>query len=242
MIRKYLIDSLKLTKSNIGPFVQATILLVVTSILTGLLLFPVLVTGLEGMYLKARSGETVKSSDVFMYVRKSFPLLGATIVIALLIFVVPLLTLLGFIGLLSFMISSQLRILGFLSPLLAILFVPGFFVFTLWIEGKHLHALNLVAERNVRVFDALRQSRGITKHPWASAFLAFLYWIVLMFLLDASFTAVNQTPIIRPVLSILLGLIVFPIVVGATAMAYAYEIDVSEESGTAGTNASHPRP
>lgn len=175
MILKCFKKSWKLTTSNYAAFIQGTILLIVGSALTLGLMLPALVTGLEGMYLKAWRGETVSGKDVFMYRKKFFPLLGATFRIGLeLILFIALFIALSIA--LSF-ISKFLRI-PFL-PFIGILLFPVFFVFIIKREGQYLHALNLIAEQNMKVSEALRHSRKATQSPWTSAFLFFLFVFVL---------------------------------------------------------------
>ena len=62
-IRKCFKESCMLTKSNLGAFIGATILLIIVSFFTVGLLFPALVTGLEGMYLKAYRQKITHTKD-----------------------------------------------------------------------------------------------------------------------------------------------------------------------------------
>lgn len=176
MIRKCFKKSWQLTTSNYAAFIQGTILLIVGSALTLGLMFPALVTGLEGMYLKAWRGEAISGKDVFMYRKKFFPLLGAIFRISL----EPFLFMALFVALsfALFFISMFLR-MPFLNFIGILLLFPVFFVFFIRRQGQYLHVLNLIAEQNMKVSEALRHSRKATQSPWTSAFLFFLYLFVL---------------------------------------------------------------
>lgn len=209
MLRKYFSESLRLTKSNLWVFIQATVLLAVCSIFTLFLMFPALVTGLEGMYLKAWRGETVKTRDLFMFRKKIFPLLGATIHLGFKMFLSSFMSII-IIFILILLVSTVLP--SALFPIISLLSSLGFFAYISWREGQFLHALNLVAEDKIKKYRKLLDGRLKSAYPFDQALLVFFYWF--------TFGIVFSTSGILFVL----GLIVFPLIVGATAMAYVHDM------------------
>ena len=236
MIRKYLSQSWKLTKSNSWVFVQAMILLIVFSVFTFLLMFPTLVMGLEGMYLKAWQGEAIKPRDVFMYRKRFFPLLRAAMGIGIKIFLwswvlLPIIFFFPFVATLGKPLSFAILLLS----------ISGWIAFISWKGGRYLHALNLVAEGKIKDYEKLLCGGLLSENRSDSTLLVFFNWIVFSLVFNApSFITVNGNPIVPPLVSQIFGLILFPIVVGATAMAYAYEIEMSEETSSPELNEPHP--
>lgn len=177
MVRKYFIESLRLTKTNLWVLFQGTILLVVCSIFTLFLMFPTLVIGLEGMYLKAWRGETVKTIDLFMFRKRFFPLLSATIYLGLRITLSSLLIIIIF--------SLILVGTSVLLPITLLAIIPlfsslGFIVFISWKQGQYLHALNLVAEGRMREYGKLLDGRLLSENRVDSAILVFFTGLLLV--------------------------------------------------------------
>ena len=224
VVKKYFRESWQLTQSNLGAFIGATAIMVVGSVLTLFLMLPVLMSGLEGMYLRAWQGKTISARDVFMHRRKLFPLLGTTfliildIVLSLLVFIVLTFLLISVLFVLLNVFAAKVSELSSFVKLVLLLIVPlwvlGVTVLICYREGLYLHALNFVSECDLGVFDSLRQSKIATKNRWSAAFLAFLYLVVSgMF-----FSSLHELPFL------FIALFLFPLVVGATAMAFALDV------------------
>ncbi len=266
-IRKYFSESWQLTKSHflafffggfhlvviLGLFLllsrelwfRSIIPIVVVSLILFLMmlsfLFPTLVTGLEGMYLKAIRGEKVKGTDIYMYLKKCFPLFGAGFCIVMVTSVISG----GYSAIGKFLLQYLELILdGYKIIAVSIwaLFILGLFVLFALIERQHLHALNLVAESDIKIFAAFRLSKEAIKHRFASAFLVFSYmyafWFPLLMMSVIFYVSVREPTRIIPAsfgyalisFLIFMGMLFFSTVVGATAVAYHNEIGSLEES------------
>ncbi len=75
-------QSISLTFSGFFAFLGAAILACIFSVLSLGFMFPCLMTGLENMYLRAKTGEQVKATDVFMHRRKWWSLYWDSVVLA----------------------------------------------------------------------------------------------------------------------------------------------------------------
>ena len=75
-------QSISLTFSSFFAFLGAAFLACIFSVLSLGFLFPCLLTGLENMYLRAKTGEQVKATDVFMHRRKWWSLYWDSAVLA----------------------------------------------------------------------------------------------------------------------------------------------------------------
>ena len=223
MFRRYFKKSWQITRTNPVAYIGATILFVIFSFLTLFLLFPTLITGIEGMYLRAREGKKVRASDIFMYRRKFFSLLGASLLIALdvaftlLLFTVPL-VLFFYI---AFVVMSPPIPLG--GPVIIVscaLWSIGYVLFTLRREGRYLHALNFIAERGSQITEGLKKSRIAVKNRWKAAGIAALYlgtWPMPFSLIS------GEGPLELRIGLTILGLFLVPLVLGTTAIAFAHE-------------------
>lgn len=229
MLREYFRKSFQLTRSNFGAFIGSIILLFVGSLLTLFVMFPVLLAGLEGMYLRAWQGKEIHATDILMYRTKFFPLIGASLLILLDILLSTLV--------LSFILVLVLALLILVAKMeptssivfiIAILYAISFMLLILYREGQYLHALNFVSERGLGARDSLRKSKLATEKRWRAAFLAFLYLLVL----GCLFSILGEYPLLFKIGYSILGLFLFPLIVGVTAMAFAHETKLS----TQGTN------
>jgi len=193
------------------------------------LMIPTLLTGLEGIFLKAMRGQEISVKDIFMYKNKSISLLGCSFIIgfeASLIYLVYSI----FMGLIYNIFRSS-------KPAMIILAIICY-VLICWREGKHIHALNFIAERNCKVLDALRHSRKMIKHGFTSAFLVFLYsipWVIFIVV------TISVSKLYEPNIFLVLGIILVSlclcmllllIAMGATAILYIYEGDSSIEGAS----------
>ena len=75
-------ESISLTFSNFFAFLGAAVLAWIFSVLSLGLMFPSLMTGLENMYLRAKAGEQVKATGVFIHRRKWWSLFWDSVGIA----------------------------------------------------------------------------------------------------------------------------------------------------------------
>jgi len=223
MFGVYFKESWQIMRTNPVAYIGATILLVIFSLLTLFLLFPTLITGIEGMYLRAREGKKVCASDIFMYRRKFFPLLGASLLIALdiaftlLLFTVPL-VLFFYI---AFVVMKPPIPLG--SPVIIVscaLWSIGYVLLTMRREGRYLHALNFIAERGSQITEGLKKSRIAVKNRWKAAGMAALY----LGTLPMPFSLISgKGPFELRIGLTILGLFLVPLILGTTAMAFAHE-------------------
>lgn len=76
-----------LTLKNLVSMIIGCLVGLIVTVLTLGVLGVAIYPGVHGMYLKAKKGEEVKVGDVFMYTGKFFPLLVATLVLGLLVFI-----------------------------------------------------------------------------------------------------------------------------------------------------------
>lgn len=208
-------ESLVLTRDNLIAFLGASILAWVCSILTLTLLFPALMTGLESMYLKAKAGERIKATDVFMHRRKWFSLYIDACMIAwhaswfaglLILPMILVVFLLNNIGIASSQILIIAQIFGILI-----------FLVVCYRESRHLHALNLSAEFGLRGNESRHLSKMAIKDRRRDAFFVVLLAITIIFYwsFDPVFTPIS-------VLALLL-------VMGATSMAYLHDMGNNEK-------------
>ena len=229
MLRECLRESFELTKSNFLVFVGSVVLLFVGSLLTVFLMFPVLVAGLEGMYLRAREGRKVRATDILMYRTKFFRLIGASLLILLDIFLSTLvLSLILVLVLVLVILVAKTEPTSLIVFAIAILYSIGYMLLILYREGQYLHALNFITECGLGTRDSLRESKRATKKRWRAAFLAFLYLLSMACL----FSVLGGYSLLLTMSYSILGLFLFPLIVGATAMAFAHDVEVSKE----GTN------
>jgi len=176
-IKNYFKESWQLTWSNSGGFAGGTLLLYGWSVITLGMMFPCLMTGLEGMYIRARQGKKISAIDVFMHIRKFFPLAGASFLIFLrvtltfFLFGIPMGIILLALSFLAFEGFADVNI-PFLGSIVIGL---GLIVIISYREGRYLHTLNFIAEHNFGVLDSFRQSKLVTKNREGITILAFLY-------------------------------------------------------------------
>lgn len=223
MFRGYFKESWQITRTNPVAYIGATILLVIFSILTLSLLFPTLITGIEGMYLRAREGKKVRASDIFMYRRKFFPLLGASLLIASDVFFTSLFLVIPLVLFfyIAFVVMRPPIPLG--SPVIIVscaLWSIGYALLTVRREGRYLHALNFIAERGSQIIEGLKKSRIAVKNRWKAAGMAALY----LGTLPMPFSLISgKGPLELRIGLTILGLFLVPLILGTTAMAFAHE-------------------
>jgi hypothetical protein len=223
MLREDIKKSFQLNKSHFGVFIWSVLILFFGSFFTVFLMFPSLVTGLEGMYLRARKGQKIQATDIFMHTGKFFPLLGTSLLIVLDLFltttvllIIPLFLLLAF-----FILIAKLEPTNPIIFIIAALYSVGYTLFIFYREGQYLHALNFVAELDLRPRESLRESKKAIKNRWEAAILAFL----LLFTFGCLLSIASASPILFKVGYSIIGLFLFPIVAGAAAMAF---VDLAE--------------
>jgi hypothetical protein len=220
MLREHIKKSFQLNKSHFGVFIGSVLILFLGSIFTVFLIFPSLVTGLEGMYLRARKGHKIQVTDIFMHMGKFFPLLGTSLLIVLDLFltttvflIIPLFLLLAF-----FILIAKLEPTNPIIFIIAVLFSVGYTLFIFYREGQYLHALNFVAESGLKPRESLRESKKATKNRWEAALLAFF----LFFAFGCLLSILSPYPIALKIVFLFLGLFLSLMAGGATAMAFAY--------------------
>jgi hypothetical protein len=173
-------------------------------------------TGLEGMFLKARAGESVKATDVFMHCRKWWPLFIDACVIGWHVgWFVFLLSLVAF-GL--FMLLNQLFLVPVVNP--AIFFGIAELLILLaacYRESRHLHALNLAAEFGLKGADSRHISRLAIKKRLRDTL--FVVLLAIVFVCYWSFHKI-LTP---------LSLLLLLEVMGATSMVFLYDLVENKE-------------
>jgi hypothetical protein len=218
MLREHIKKSFQLNKSHFGAFIGSVLILFLVSIFTVFLMFPALVTGLEGMYLRARKGQKIRATDIFMHIGKFFPLLGTSLLIVLDLFltttvflIAPLILLLAF-----FILIAKLETTNPIIFIIAALFSIGYTFFIFYREGRYLHALNFVAEVGLKPRESLRESKKAIKNRWEAALLAFL----LLFAFGCLLSIISASPIFLKIVYSIIGLFLFPIVAGAATMAF----------------------
>ena len=223
MLGEHLKKSLHLNKSQFRTFIGSFIILVFGSILTVFLMFPVFVAGLEGMYLRLRKGQKIKATDIFMYTGKFSPLLGTSLLIALDIFlltivllIAPLILFLGF-----FILTAKFEPTNPIIIMIAAIFSLGYSIVILYREAQYIHAFNFVAELDLGPRESLRESKKAIESKWEAALLSFL----LLFSFGCIFSFLSPYPILLKMGYFILGLLLFLVVVGATAMAFAHHVE-----------------
>jgi len=223
MFGVYFKESWQIMRTNPVAYIGATILLVIFSLLTLFLLFPTLITGIEGMYLRAREGKKVRASDIFMYRRKFFPLLGASLLIALDVFFTSLFLIVPLVLFfyIAFVVMRPPIPLG--SPVIIVscaLWSIGYVLLTMRREGRYLHALNFIAEWGSQITEGLKKSRIAVKNRWKAAGMAALY----LGTLPMPFSLISgKGPFELRIGLTILGIFLVPLILGTTAMAFAHE-------------------
>ena len=171
-----------------------------------------------------------------MYINKRIPLFLATLLISLETSIITI----GYVVIMGLSLALLPNFLPFevtttmiIIPM--VLIVISALVLLTWLEGRHLHALNLIAESDIKIFAAFRLSKEAITQRFASAFLAFSY-ITILYL---PITVINNAfkfqvywifSLLVSLLALCLGMLLFLIVVGATAVAYHHDIGSLEES------------
>jgi hypothetical protein len=160
-------QSISLTFRNFFAFLGAAVLVCIFSVLSLGFMFPCLMTGLENMYLRAKTGEQVKATDVFMHKRKWWSLYLDSVVLAW--HIGWPIAAFGFaISILSIPISETLN--PQYMPIVTVSYLAVFILLGLWSmfrESNHLHALNLAAEFGLRGAESRHLSKlSVKRSRW----------------------------------------------------------------------------
>lgn len=208
-------ESISLTFSNFFAFLGAAVLAWICSVLSLSLMFPSLMTGLENMYLRAKAGEQVKATDIFIHRRKWWSLYWDAVGIAWHVswFVFPL-ALVAFGGQ---MLLVKLMVPAITQELFWITANFLIFLATCYRESLHLHALNLAAEFGLKGADSRHLSRQAVKSRRRDTVFTILLAVVLVmfWILD---------PILTPV-----GVLLLLPIMGATSMAFLHDLGEKQE-------------
>ncbi len=220
-------QSISLTFRNFFAFLGAAILAWIFSVLSLGVMFPSLMTGLENMYLRARAGDQVKATDVFMHRRKWWSLYWDAGVIALLAGW-PIMVLALAYDIFSSALSETLN--PRYVSIVNISFLGALILLGLWSlfkESKHLHALNLAAEFGLKGADSRHLSRLSVKSRWKDTIFVVLLAVLtpLFFLLAVlmPFSFLDSL-MFMPIILLLLTL-----TMGATAMAFLHDLGEKQE-------------
>jgi hypothetical protein len=219
VIKSYWRDSIRLTQANSGAVYGATLLVFAGSALTLFLAFPVLLTGLEGIYIRAKLGKPVRAATVLTHANRFFTLLLASAAITLSIS----LSLIGyavFCGL-FFLLLHQLN----LKPapqyeLLGIVIsIAVYLLLLVYLEGRYIHTRNFIAELRTGVREGMRRSKKAITSRSRAAFLAFLYLLAI----GASFPPLAEfaaKPSLGKLAVLLCGFLFLPVVAGMAALSF----------------------
>jgi len=242
-------QSISLTFRNFFAFLGAAVLAWFFSILTLSLMFPCLMTGLENMYLQAKTGEQVKATDVFIHRRKWWSLYWDSVILAWHIGWPIAAFWFAFI-ILSIPLSKTLNLQ---LPIVRVSYLAVFILLGLWSifrESKHLHVLNLVAEYGLREVDSRHLSSLSVKSRWKDTIFVvllavltpLLFWSAFMLFHKFSIAALLYSYELAPDFwyslapdfwySLKLTSIILPLLtltMGATAMAFLHDVGEKEE-------------
>jgi hypothetical protein len=208
-------ESISLTFSNFFAFLGAAVLAWICSVLSLSLMFPSLMTGLENMYLRAKAGEQVKATDIFIHRRKWWSLywvsVGIAWHVAWFVFPLALVASVGKMLLIKLMVPTMHQNLFWITASFLI------FLATCYRESLHLHALNLSAEFGLAGADSRHLSRLSIKSRWKDTVFTILLAValVLFWIFD---------PILTPV-----GVLLLLPIMGATSMALLHDLGEKQE-------------
>jgi hypothetical protein len=223
-------ESWRITRAAPGAFLGATVLAVATAIPTLSLTVPALFAGLEGMYLRRFRGREVRASDVFMHMRKTVPLLAASILIfldslvaAVRVFIFPVFLAVAMFPWRSPDPGATVVLAGLLVLSAVLVNVVMFYR-----GGRYLHTFNFIAEESVTIREGMRRSRDTVVNRKGAAVLTFLFYLAWGGL--TSYPGVESGNF--RLAAVCFGLVMLPVLSGAAALAFLQETGGSAGPGT----------